>query len=196
MENIPALRVLRGSGQGRRLLLAKDRLVIGREDDVDFGFHDQKLSREHAEIVHRDGGWHIRDMESRNGTSLNGQPLGKEAEVLRPGDRITLGLVELEFVPEDAPPTSRLRLLDGPLAGREFALDGRKVILGRSSEGTEIALNDQAASKQNTELEYRHEAWWVRDLDSRNGTDCDGARLPAGSAVWRAGCTRTDWDSA
>jgi serine/threonine-protein kinase len=180
MDNVSALRVIQGSGQGRRLLLTKERMVIGREDDVDFGFHDKKLSREHAELVRRDDAWQVRDLGSRNGTSLNGHRLGSDAVALRPGDRITLGLVELEFEPEGAAPASRLRVLDGPLAGREFVLDGRKVVLGRSAEAAEIALDDQAASRQNTELELRNDTWWVRDLDSRNGTDCDGARLPAG----------------
>jgi len=183
MGNAPSLRVLKGSGQGRRLLLAKDRLVIGREDDVDFGFHDKKLSREHAELIHRNGDWLLRDMESRNGTSLNGQRLGKDAVALRPGDRITMGLVELEFIPAGSISASRLRVLEGPLMGREFPLDSVKVTLGRTGEAAEIALNDQAASRQNTELEFRNDSWWVRDMDSRNGTDCNGARLPAGTVA-------------
>jgi len=183
MDTAPSLRVLKGSGQGRRLLLAKDRVVIGRENDVDFGFHDKKLSREHAELVHHQGDWLLRDMASRNGTSLNGQRLGADAVVLRPGDRIALGLVELEFIPAGSFAASRVRVLEGPLVGREFPLDTSKVVLGRTGEAAEIALDDQAASRQNTELEFRNDSWWVRDMDSRNGTDCDGARLPAGTVA-------------
>ena len=75
-------------------------LTIGRH--VDNGVvlpTDRRVSRRHAEIRTQDGEWIIRDLRSRNGTTLNGKSITES--VLRTGDQIKIGGCAFVFLVED-----------------------------------------------------------------------------------------------
>jgi hypothetical protein len=80
---------------GHRQLLALDwsgnqtELSVGRHLSCDVVFSDLTVSRRHATLIFRDGRWIVRDLESKNGTMVNGLRVGRCE--LRPGDRIALG---------------------------------------------------------------------------------------------------------
>jgi Protein of unknown function (DUF3662)/Inner membrane component of T3SS, cytoplasmic domain len=83
------------SWDGKRLELTKRRAVIGRSKDCDVQVADANVSRRHAE-VRQEGAEHwLVDLDSTNGTEVNGRQL-KRAK-LRPGDTITVGSTELVF---------------------------------------------------------------------------------------------------
>ena len=79
---------------GRRIPL-EGRTVIGRSKDAGVHVDDPNASRRHAHVAQEDGAWWVVDLESTNGTEVNGQP-AKRAR-LEDGDRITLGSTELVF---------------------------------------------------------------------------------------------------
>jgi sigma-B regulation protein RsbU (phosphoserine phosphatase) len=85
-----------GDGSSARVLLDKPRTVLGRSRDSDVFLPDQWLSRQHAEIRSEGGGFVLRDLNSKNGTLLNGVEL-QGTRVLQPGDVITLGEHVLTF---------------------------------------------------------------------------------------------------
>src|SRR5687767_453210 len=100
------------SGRSReRVPLLKERITIGRSRDSDIFLPDQWLSRQHAEIRRRDGGFFVADLGSKNGTLLNGAPTRAERR-LEDGDVITLGEHVLTFsddqLNEDAPEGTRV----------------------------------------------------------------------------------------
>lgn len=65
--------------------------TIGRTTDNDVAFpDDSNVSRHHAEIEFRDGAFCLIDLQSSNGTSLNGEQLSGDT-FLKPGDKIVLG---------------------------------------------------------------------------------------------------------
>lgn len=66
-----------------------EELVIGRHPSCDVVVSDETVSRRHVMLTFRDGGWIVRDLQSTNGTRLNGQYVGRCR--LRPGDRLGLG---------------------------------------------------------------------------------------------------------
>jgi FHA domain len=68
---------------------AQEELLIGRHHDCDVVMADLTVSRRHARLFFRDGGWIIQDLESTNGTRLNGKPVGRCR--LHPGDQLALG---------------------------------------------------------------------------------------------------------
>jgi hypothetical protein len=71
-------------------------ITIGRGLDNNVVFHDdQRVSRHHARIVFKYGQFLLYDLNSTNGTSVNEQPVTQI--VLSPGDRISLGGLELIF---------------------------------------------------------------------------------------------------
>ncbi|HET6864664.1 MAG TPA: FHA domain-containing protein [Solirubrobacteraceae bacterium] len=64
-------------------------LVIGRHPSCDVVVDDETVSRRHAQLTFRDGGWVLQDLRSTNGTRVNGQYVGRCR--LRPGDQLGLG---------------------------------------------------------------------------------------------------------
>jgi serine phosphatase RsbU (regulator of sigma subunit) len=87
-------------GSKDRFLLAKPRVTIGRSRESDIFLPDQWLSRHHAEIVQKGDGYYLADLQSKNGTLLNGEPVREERR-LREGDVITLGEHFLTFLASD-----------------------------------------------------------------------------------------------
>jgi phosphoserine phosphatase RsbU/P len=83
-------------GAKERYSIAKPRVSIGRSRESDIFLPDQWLSRHHAEVVQRPDGYYVVDLQSKNGTLLNGQSV-KEERRLREGDVITLGEHTLTF---------------------------------------------------------------------------------------------------
>jgi hypothetical protein len=81
--------------------LGGERLALGRLRDCDICLADQNVSRKHAALVREDGGWAIEDLESTNGTFLNGKRV--ERATLRDGDVIEIGTSRLVY---HAPRTS------------------------------------------------------------------------------------------
>lgn len=64
-------------------------LLLGRDLSCDVRLPDLTVSRRHARLICRDGRWVIQDLESTNGTIVNGRRVGR-CEV-RPGDDVKLG---------------------------------------------------------------------------------------------------------
>lgn len=74
---------------------------LGRMPDNDLCFNNDSVSGHHAEIDHLpDGAFQIRDLDSTNGTRVNGQPI--QSQVLNHGDVVELGEVRLHFRSGDA----------------------------------------------------------------------------------------------
>lgn len=90
---VPSRAVL--AGAGRRHVLGGSRVLLGRSRDCDITIDDANVSRRHAELTHDDGGWSIRDLGSTNGVKVNRRQVDRAR--LRHGDRVTLGVTDLDF---------------------------------------------------------------------------------------------------
>ena len=77
----------------RRLALAGEPLTIGRDPENDLVLDDRRVSRRHAEIRLRLGRYTLYDLQSTNGTFVNGRRVAEV--VLSDGDRIAIGGSEL-----------------------------------------------------------------------------------------------------
>jgi FHA domain len=79
----------------RTILLAldwsggSDELLIGRGPSCDVVLPGTVVSRRHARLLWRDGGWILRDLESLNGTIVNGTRVTRCR--LEPGDELVIG---------------------------------------------------------------------------------------------------------
>lgn len=75
--------------------LTKDQIVIGRID-ADISLNDPRVSRKHALIERYKYQFYIRDLNSKNGTFINGNRIieGK----LNPNDVISIGITNLTFL--------------------------------------------------------------------------------------------------
>lgn len=72
-------------------------VTIGRNKNNDIYLNDPYISKNHCKIGFRDDTDYIEDLESSNGTYLNGK-LIKGVHALNHGDRIKLGSAEFLFV--------------------------------------------------------------------------------------------------
>jgi hypothetical protein len=91
--------VERGGGlnQGSRFDLFGG-LSIGRSGDADVQIEDRYASGLHVRIYSHGGHFYVEDLKSTNGTLLNDQALGGEAELME-GDMIRIGDTEFRFEP-------------------------------------------------------------------------------------------------
>ena len=100
-----SLEVLNGPLAGKSFPLEEETL-IGRCDEdsancrCQLRLPDDRVSRQHARIIRRNGGYVIQDLDSTNGTLLNSRPLTPKAfYALREGSNLQLGGVHLRFRP-------------------------------------------------------------------------------------------------
>ncbi|MFO0934080.1 MAG: sigma 54-interacting transcriptional regulator [Planctomycetota bacterium] len=84
------LRLFVKTPQGERVYdLDRDEVVVGRDPAVDVSFDDRRASRRHCRLVRHPDGWHLEDLQSSNGTTLNGTPVSEGR--LTEGDRVGVG---------------------------------------------------------------------------------------------------------
>jgi Nif-specific regulatory protein len=88
------------------------RYTLGRANTNRIVLKDEVCSREHAEVYRAEGRWRLRDLNSLNGTRINGVRLDSEWE-LSPQDEINLGRISLIFV-EDIEQLPDLPFLPAP----------------------------------------------------------------------------------
>ena len=87
--------VLEGVDKGRVFRDLQIPITIGREEGNGLRLNDERISRFHAKVQQEDGDVIITDLESTNGTRVNGSPV--QIRRLRPGDQISLGRSMLLF---------------------------------------------------------------------------------------------------
>ena len=80
--------------------LAKSITTIGRHLENDVVFHEDFLSRHHAEIVNDEGKYVLYDKNSTSGTFVNGKQV--ERCVLNSGDLISFANINIMFVNNNA----------------------------------------------------------------------------------------------
>ena len=76
--------------------------TIGRGPANSIVLHDERSSRFHAEVIPVATGWKVRDVGSRNGTIVGGEPLAGDRPLV-PGDMILVGGTQLVFGEGDPP---------------------------------------------------------------------------------------------
>ena len=84
------LRILSGPGVGTAVSVWGGSATIGREPECDLQVLDSEVSRRHAKITIRDGSASIDDLNSANGTYVDGERILTQYK-LAPGDRIEIG---------------------------------------------------------------------------------------------------------
>ncbi|MBU4484620.1 sigma 54-interacting transcriptional regulator [bacterium] len=91
--------VVDGPNKNQKITLTKNVTKMGKLEGNDLPLTDKTVSRNHAQIEYTSDSFLLRDMESTNGTFLNGSKI-KEAYLL-PGDQIKIGATSIEFVAFD-----------------------------------------------------------------------------------------------
>src|SRR5574343_414405 len=88
----------------KEIPLSKERLTIGRKPHNDIQIDNLAISGEHAAITTLLNDSFLEDLNSTNGTLVNGQPVKRHA--LCDGDLIELGKYRLKYLAEAATPVA------------------------------------------------------------------------------------------
>jgi pSer/pThr/pTyr-binding forkhead associated (FHA) protein len=131
----------------KEVQLTKDKTTLGRRPYNDIVIDNLAVSGEHATIQMAGGEVSIEDLNSTNGTYVNGKAIKKQ--MLQNGDSIEVGKYKIKFVGDGAAPAAptpmeaapmqnaAIRVLSGAAAGREVPLT--KVVTTIGKPGVAVA---------------------------------------------------------
>ena len=95
----------------KELKIDHDEIIIGRDSGNDIQIDNEAVSREHARIIRGSNYYLIEDLNSTNGTFVNGKMINKK--FLKEEDEILIGKHSLQVVLEDPPAIMKERKLKG-----------------------------------------------------------------------------------
>jgi pSer/pThr/pTyr-binding forkhead associated (FHA) protein len=104
--------VLSAGMTGRTQELKVDKTTIGRVEDNTFQLAEPSVSSHHCEVLLRGSEVVVRDLNSTNGTYINGEKVTEK--VIKPGQILRLGQIEMRLE-TDVPATSTKKQLDQTL---------------------------------------------------------------------------------
>ena len=142
---------------------------IGRMEDNSINLSDVLVSRRHA-VIRRDrfGHYQIEDLQSKNGTFLNGSRLGTPS-IVKAGDILRLGKTELRFEEVPAPVFKRSGLplrpegtLISPLASSTIASNSPESMKNTLWAGQVLGENYRPKARK---------GWALKHLQSEGGSD-------------------------
>ncbi|MCL2305440.1 MAG: FHA domain-containing protein [Planctomycetaceae bacterium] len=87
--SVITLRVVDGPERGKTFYQLNTPVTVGREEGNLVQLNDERISRYHMKIHENDGTVLLTDLQSTNGTRVNGETV--QLWILRPGDLITIG---------------------------------------------------------------------------------------------------------
>lgn len=109
---------------GQSFLLDRPVISIGRGIECSIVINDSSISRCHVQVLRQANGNYVQDLDSRNGTTVNNEPL-LAPRLLQPGDIVCFGNIHLEYTPVQTALTTPLpmiitpqplpRLMSGPM---------------------------------------------------------------------------------
>jgi predicted component of type VI protein secretion system len=117
---------------GKSCDLTSERTTIGRMEDNNFPIAEPSVSSHHCEIILKGNEVVVKDLNSTNGTFINGDAVTKDT-VLRPGQTLRLGNIEMRLENGAPPPASTKKQLDHASPGPAG------VKMGDLAQGTKAA---------------------------------------------------------
>ncbi len=192
-----------GEGAQHAVPLIRDEITIGRKDGNTIRLTERNVSRKHARLVktgdEKSPTILVEDLDSYNGIKLNGERISGQC-TMRPTDLLQIGDYFLELQTEkqrkraasipatepDAAPkdlandaleeanTGRLVVVSSNLAGQEYSLQRREVIIGRTTAENDLVLNHRSISRHHAKFIFRDGAFTILDLGSANGVKVNG----------------------
>jgi pSer/pThr/pTyr-binding forkhead associated (FHA) protein/subtilisin family serine protease len=143
--------------------------TVGRDADCDIVLQSTLVSRRHARIECGPGECTLVDLQSSNGTFLNGRRVVQAR--LTPGDRLRFGELEFTYRPSGGRPGAWL-----VINGERHPVIAEGITIGRSAEN-DVCLPETTVSRRHARIEWQDGAFVLLDLDSANGSFVNGQRV-------------------
>lgn len=139
------LKVLKGSGAGKEVRLPTPKCLIGRGEDCHMRPKSEAVSRRHCVIITQKGEVLIRDLESKNGTFVNGKSIETDY-ILKTGDKVQVGPLAFEV------------LIDHSIGGEKKP---------KVKSIKEAALRTSASNQETTLIEDSDISNWLDEADKQ-----------------------------
>lgn len=174
-----------------RWALTQAMTTVGRAESNQVSIDNLAFSRRHARIESVERGFLLRDLDSQNGTFVNGKRL-EQPRLFSVGDVMRVGKLTFRLVPDggDPPPTVAeterdllvLQVQHPQHDVRRFALVGDEIVLGRADQA-DVQLAGQGISRRHATLARHGEHFVLTDLGSQNGTWVNEVRIQEPTTV-------------
>ena len=175
------LQVIRGDEVGNEYKLVFVDMIIGREPDSTVRLMDNtSASRKHATLSVENDELYITDLNSRNGTFVDGQRISNPTPIYL-ASQITIGNQVLEVIElqrENGAFQVTLKVVTGTGIGQSHTVSVNESTIGRGTTAS-LRLSDSTGllSRRHAGFELTDGQIFLRDLDSTNGTYVDGNRV-------------------
>lgn len=181
-------------GTTRSLLVAVDggdrvgfvnSLTVGRHPDNGLVLGDPRVSSRHAVIEWTRTGCHVKDLGSRNGTSLNGKRIrgwtsAKAEDVLRFGGASTW---RIERLVQPPPPLGQLGYIEYQGSGRRIPIDVDRFLIGTAATADLCVPEWHPGSERRLRVVLYEESGvlWLQPVQEVPGIAVDGRPWEGGA---------------
>jgi len=163
--------VLSGPLKDSTIPLTEDEVTIGRDPANGIAVTDPSVSRKHCTLSSEEGRFRVRDLESRNGTLVNG--VAVQQHYLQHGDQIAAGDSGFLFLLEEddtVPVASRVEFENADFAAATTIIHPRDVVyLQPDRLSRELPSNSRLANNLNALLKISRVVHAIRDLNELQG---------------------------
>jgi len=166
----PRLLVLSGPLKDSTIPLSEGEVTIGREASNGIAITDPSVSRKHCLLNGQGGRFRVRDLDSRNGTLVNGTAV--EEHWLQHGDEIAAGDSSFLFLLEDEDVTAagQVEFEDAQFTAKTTIIHPRDVVyLQPERLSRELPANSRVARNLNALLKISRIVHAIRDLNELQG---------------------------
>ncbi|MGD8833428.1 MAG: FHA domain-containing protein [Desulfobacteraceae bacterium] len=169
--------------------LDQSRLTIGRDESNDLVLEEEGISGFHAEIQLDEENIFLVDMDSTNGTCVNGEKITGRT-LIKAWDRLNFDKIAAEIInPEKRRPTVvrsaltnnaldrtwALKGQSGDVAGKNFII-GEQMLIGRDAH-CDLILDNEMISSRHAQIQSHNGTAKLKDLGSTNGTFVNGEKI-------------------
>ncbi|HEV7225950.1 MAG TPA: SpoIIE family protein phosphatase [Pirellulales bacterium] len=151
------LQALNGLNAGQLFPLAGKRAVLGRHPDCDIVLDIGAVSRQHAQILLVENDFYVEDLESRNGTFVNGEPI-KGRQRLEENDQVRVCDLLFSFhfdAPSSYSPTGETRGAAAKETGLALLVDDAESSSSTIMSTVKTSRTGLRASPVNAEMKLK-----------------------------------------
>jgi len=166
-------------------------LFVGRDASCALVLPNSAVSRRHARLVQREGGWLIEDLDSPNSTLVNDQPIKRQQ--LAHGDIVRIARYRLEFMEETRLDAMEAKALEALQVHGRSPMDDSSATFIIPARVREKILQAERARESVVliSLDDRSLRWRP---DGRNLSIGPGGDIPADVALTRSPIAMLEWD--
>ena len=179
----PYFKIRWPNGRTNYFPIEKSRILIGRNAEADLRVPENLrfVSSQQAEVLKKEAGFFIRDLNSTNGTLVNNQPIqpGQEyaignESIIRIGDDDYGISVGFTFYNPSESATSVAGFVQAAQATQLAYVN--TLLIGRL-QNCDIVLDSPEVSRRHATIKQMGESYTLEDLDSSNGTYVNNERI-------------------